>query len=262
LTPPNPQPPLVIAALPAYNEAESLPPLLEKFAALELPSGRQLRVIVVDDGSTDGTAAVAEAFSDRLKLEVIRHERNRGLGAAIMTGLRRAASMEEASDDAVLVCMDADNTHWPSYIPGMLERVSEGADLVIASRYQRGSKEMGVPALRRVYSRGAKLLFQLTLRLPGVRDYTCGYRAYRLGMVRQALATWGDHLIEGQGFACTDELLVKMARLQPAPQIAEIPFVLRYDLKRGRSKLPLMKTIIATLKLCLLGLKPPPKRGE
>lgn len=252
--------PLAIAALPAYNEEQSLPPLLEKFAALKLPEGWTLRVVVVNDGSKDKTSEVARSFSDKLEMRVVDHPQNRGLGGAIMTGLKECAAMDDAGADSAIVCMDADDTHSPDYIPSMLARLEAGADLVIASRYQKGSKEVGVPPLRRLYSRGARILFALTLRLPGVRDYTCGYRAYRLGMVREALDTWGESLVEGKGFACTDELLVKMAGLKTKPRLEEVPFVLRYDLKQGASKLPLFKTIFATLKLCLLGHKKPPAK--
>jgi dolichol-phosphate mannosyltransferase len=250
----------IIAVLPAYNEEESLPPLLEKYAELELPPGLSLRVIIVDDGSRDKTVEVATAFADRLDIQVVRHEVNRGLGPAILTGLRTVAALD-APDETIIVNMDADNTHFPIYILDQVREIEAGADLVIASRFQRGSKVIGVPPLRLLYSLGARLLFAMTLRLPGVRDYTCGFRAYRLGLVRRALGVWGDELIEGKGFACTDELLVKFARLDPKPKLAEVPFVLRYDLKEGTSKLPLAKTILATLKLCLVGHRPPKHRG-
>jgi len=259
--------PTILAMLPAYNEEASLTPLLEQFCDLRLPAGWNMRVTVVNDGSKDNTAEVVRRFVDNhrpgdghrcLDLHLVDHAKNQGLGAAIRTGLTHYAA-SNYNDDDVVVCMDADNTHAPSYMLAMIEKLNAGADLVIASRYQKGSQEIGVPANRLVYSRGARLLFALTLRLPGVRDYTCGYRAIRLGLIRRALSVWGDRLIEGQGFACTDELLVKMARLRPAPKLAEIPFILRYDLKRGASKLPLMKTIMATLKLCLIGHEPPKK---
>jgi dolichol-phosphate mannosyltransferase len=85
--------------------------------------------------------------------------------------------------------------------------------------------------------------------VPGVRDYTCGYRAYRAELLRNGFERYGEGLIERAGFACTDELLVHLATL--ARRIEEIPFVLRYDLKRGRSKLPLWQTMIATFRLLL-----------
>jgi dolichol-phosphate mannosyltransferase len=252
--------PQILATLPAYNEEESLAPLLDKFAELELPDGWHLRMLLIDDGSKDRTVEIAEGYKDRLKLEVVQHEVNRGLGAAIRTGINEALVRAENPDEDIVVCMDADNTHHPKYILNMIPELDAGADLVIASRYQPGSEEIGVPGIRRVYSRGARLLFWMLLRLPGVRDYTCGYRAYRVNMLQKGIDAWGDRLIEGEGFACTDELLVKLAKLKLKPTIKEIPFSLRYDLKQGGSKLPLFKTILGTLHLCISSNNPPNKK--
>jgi len=252
--------PVLFVTLPAYNEEASLAPLLDEFVALRLPEGWTMRVIVVDDGSRDRTAEIAASYGGRLVMEVIRHPKNRGLGGALKTGLH--AAMERAPDLAtdVAVCMDADNTHHPRHILEMIEKLDGGLDLVIASRYQPGSQQVGVPPIRLFYSLGARLLFMVLLRLRGVRDYTCGYRAYRLDLVKRGFDAWGEQLIERSGFACTDELLVKLARLKPAPKLGEVPFILRYDLKRGGSKLPLLKTIMGTLHLCLTSGRPPKKQ--
>jgi dolichol-phosphate mannosyltransferase len=239
----------ILIALPAYNEAETLPPLFDRFretlAALDSP----WEILVVNDGSKDATGAVTDrARAAGLPVTRIDHPQNRGLGPAIKTGLRAALERSGSPDD-VIVCMDADNTHDPQYIADMVRRVTEGADIVIASRYRPGSRQVGVPWNRRLLSFGGRLTFTLFLRLKGVRDYTCGYRAYRAGTIRAGFDRYGDAIIERSGFACTDELLVKLAPL--ASRIEEIPFVLRYDRKKGRSKLPLMRTIASTLKMLL-----------
>jgi dolichol-phosphate mannosyltransferase len=95
---------------------------------------------------------------------------------------------------------------------------------------------------------GARLLFRIYLNMPDVRDYTCGFRAFRASLLADGFKHFGkDGLITRSGFACTDELLVHLALLHPA--IREVPFVLRYDLKAGRSKMNLPVTIVETLKL-------------
>ena len=124
---------------------------------------------------------------------------------------------------------------------------NDGADVVIASRYRKGSREVGVPLFRLMLSRGARLVFQMFLRLPNVRDYTCGYRAYRVELIRKAWDKYGEDIITRQGFACTDELLTKLSTI--SRKITEIPFVLRYDKKKNKSKLPLIRTIWETLKM-------------
>lgn len=240
----------VLVCMPCYNEGKSLPPLLDRFAALIAERPETFRLIAVDDGSADDTRAVLETRAETMPLEVVVHPRNRGLGPAIMSGFQRALERAEHDDD-VVICMDADDTHDPLYVPSMLEKIAGGADLVIASRFQPGAREVGVPPFRRLLSRAAGLVFRLTLPVRGVRDYTCGYRAYRVGLLREAMDLFGDALIERSGFACTDEVLVKLSCL--TDRIVEIPFILRYDLKRGESQLPLVETILATLKLIARG---------
>ncbi len=240
----------VYVCLPCYNEEKSLPPLLDHFSDLIGKESASFTLITVNDGSVDGTQSVLEDHATRLPIRIICHNGNRGLGPAILSGFQEALALAESDDDMV-VCMDADDTHSPSYIPEMLDRIRAGADMVIASRYQPGSRQQGVPPFRRFLSAVARRLFSWFLPVPGVRDYTCGYRAYRVGLLRQAMAVFGDRLIERRGFACTDEILIKLSSL--TERIEEIPFVLRYDLKGGQSALPLFTTALATLKLIYHG---------
>lgn len=238
-----------IVALPAYNEEASIGKLLNAFQKLAKDRPELgLFVIVVNDGSSDRTLEIVDSFRNSLHLDVVNHEKNMGLGAAIKTCLREASS-RSLSDDDIIVTMDADNTHLPEYIPFLVEKIRSGYDIAIASRFQSGSREMGVPFIRRLYSRGARFLFSVFIRLPGVRDYTCGYRAYKAGLIRRGLEIFQDRIISRNGFACTDDLLVNLASL--TDKIAEIPFILRYDQKIGKSKLPLFSTILETWKLLL-----------
>lgn len=237
----------IILALPAYNEAENIEPLIEQAVHIFSEAGLQYEIIVVNDGSTDATAQVLEKLAGRFGVRPVTHPKNRGLGGAIKTALNEALSQATADDD-IVVNMDADNTHDPAYIPAMTAKIwNENYDVVIASRFRGESAEVGVPFGRRLLSRGARMVFQIMLNLPDVRDYTCGYRAYRVSMLRQAHARFGDAIIERDGFACTDELLVNLS--QVTRKITEVPFVLRYDKKRGKSKLQLFKTISETFKM-------------
>jgi dolichol-phosphate mannosyltransferase len=247
--------------LPAYNEAAGLPALLEAVEDLgrRLAGSSALRIVVVDDGSDDGTASVARGFADRLPIEVVVHPRNQGLAAAIRTGLEHVCSRAPA--DAVVVTMDADNTHRPEQIPAMVGMLrghgsategpgggpGEGADIVIASRYVHGARQAGVPSHRTLLSAGVGLMLRLRFGLPGVRDYSCGYRAYRVGLLRRAASAYGPRLIESQSFVVMTELLVKLAPFRP--RIVEVPLDLRYDRKVGASKMPTVRTIAGYLRL-------------
>lgn len=229
--------------LPAYNEAAGLPRLLE--AVERADEGAGWHTIVVDDGSRDSTDETARAFVARMPLTVLVHPENLGLAAAIRTGLEHAC--REASPDDIIITMDADNTHDPAQIPAMLEEVRRGADVVIASRFVHGARQAGVPPHRALLSAGVGWLLRLRLGLPGVRDYSCGYRAYRAGLLQEAMAAYGPRLIESAGFVVMTELLVKLAPFRP--RIVEIPLDLRYDRKAGRSKMPAARTILGYLRL-------------
>ena len=224
--------------LPPSNEAENLPPLLDRVRGAW--SGRfPFRVLVVDDGSRDETASVAAAAAGHIPIDVVRHERNRGLAAAIRTGIHEVC--RRAGDDDFVVTMDADNSHPPELVSAMLGRLDEGYDLVIASRFVHGGKEEGVPWRRRLLSRAASVVFRCVCPIPGVRDYTTGFRAYRARLLKDLWDIHGDHLIEAAAFSVMTEILLKARAARP--RIAEVPLVLRYDLKEGPSKMRLGRTI-------------------
>lgn len=238
----------ITLALPAYNEAACLSALLRRARTALNRIGLPWDIVVVDDGSTDETAAIADgAAESNPHIHVIRHDGNRGLGPAIVTGLQRALEFS-AEPGALIVTMDADLTHSPDVIESMIRAAEEGADLVIASRFQPGSTQQGVNAFRRLLSFGARQVFRWGIGLPGVRDYTCGFRAVRASWVARGFEHYGrEGLIVRRGFACTDEVLIKLALLGLV--IREVPFDLRYDLKRGASKIPLGVTIVETVAL-------------
>jgi len=242
--------------LPAFNEAAALPRLL---GAMERVAGAPFwRVVVVDDGSTDGTAAVARAHAGRLALTVLEHGANRGLAAAVRTGLGRACA--QAPADAVVITMDADDTHDPAQIPRMVEAIRAGADVVIASRYRRGARQAGVPLHRVLLSAAAGWVLRVRFGLPGVRDYSCGFRAYRAGLLQRAHAAYGSRLVESRGFVVMTELLIKLVPLHP--RVVEVPLELRYDRKVGPSKMPAAQTIVGYLRLVASRPSgPPPARS-
>ena len=229
----------VWVVLPAFNEAENLPPLLDGIASILATGERAYTVVVVDDGSSDATSSVVKDHAGRLPLQLIVHERNRGLARAIETGLR--VVLQEAGAEDVVVTMDADNTHSPRLLPRMVAALQGGADVVIASRYAPGGAEEGVPPLRRILSRGIGLLMHLRFGLRGVRDYSSGYRAYRARLLQAAAGRYGARLIEAHGFAVMAELLVKLRAFHP--RIVEVPLSLRYDLKQGGSKMRVWQTV-------------------
>jgi dolichol-phosphate mannosyltransferase len=222
----------ILIGLPAYNEEIALPRLLARVERL-IALGQPITVVLYNDGSTDATLAIARDWQERRPLVILDGVVNKGLGAGLRALVDYAVA--NAADDDVLVVMDCDDTHDPAQIPDMLARIGEGAGVVIGSRYARGAVVRGVPALRRITALGAAGLFKLIHPVRGVWDYTCGYRAYRVGVLKDAARRYGGALIAESGFACMVELLLKLNTL--GATFAEIPLQLRYDQKPTETKM-------------------------
>lgn len=233
---PAPGYPSVAVVLPAFNEAPNLPPLIGRIRDALSPLPVEWQIVVVDDGSSDDTAKVAESLGRTLPVEVVRHMRNLGLDRAVTTGL-----LEGAERADVVITMDADNTHDPALVPDMLTELARGHDIVIASRFQPGAAEIGVPSHRRFLSHSVSHIMQVVGNVPGARDYSCGFRAYRANFLRLMLQAYGSELVTKSGFACMVELLLKASILDA--RVTEVPMVLRYDRKEGASKMRIARTV-------------------
>jgi len=209
--------------LPAYNEEVGLPRTVRALSAAL--GERAHRFVVVDDGSTDRTAEIAR----ELGLELVQHGENRGLGAALQSGLR--AGCEGAADSDVLITLDADDTQPPRLAPRLVAAIEGGADIAIASRYRAGARVVGLDLRRKLLSSIASLGLRLLLPVPGVTDYSSGYRAYRVGLLRSGWQWYGPtRLISTPGFVVQVELLFRLSRICRL-RVAELPILLRYDRK-------------------------------
>jgi len=227
--------------LPAYNEEHSLPALLNRVKELQQSNAIDLEVLLVNDGSTDDTLRIAKEN----QLKVIDLQPNQGLAAAMRNGI--TSSIKDLTEDFILITMDADDSHHPNLIPEMVRKIEKGADIVIASRYQKGSKVIGLSKFRVFLTQGAGVLYKLFSPVKGVKDYTCGYRAYRLSLLTEMSRFYGDAMIEQNGFACMGEILLKSRRFNP--KIEEVAMVLRYDRKKSDSKMNVFHSIRQTLQL-------------
>lgn len=246
--------PYLLIALPCYNEAENLPFLLDGYKQLAsfYGNGIGIKVIVIDDCSKDNTQSVLASLSAELKtsisLCVIRHPENRGLTGGLITAVSHFAEAAHSVNPPLAMClMDGDNSHNPGNIPSMLLKILEGYDVVVASRYQPGSRIEGVNLIRRLLSRGMGILFKIRRSIPGVSDYSCGYRLYSPEIIRRLHSKFGEKPVTQKNFSCMVELLLNCH--DSGAICTEVPFLLRYDLKQGESKMQFWKTIIGTLKV-------------
>ncbi len=106
---------------------------------------------------------------------------------------------------------------------------------------------LGLAWHRRLLSLGAAALFKLIFPIPGVRDFTCGFRAYRAEAIRRGFDAYAERFVDQRGFQCTADILIRLARLGAI--IVEVPMILRYDLKGGASKMRVASTVFSTLRL-------------
>ncbi len=231
--------------LPAYNEEGSIGQLLDALLRELGADYPDFTILVVNDGSTDGTAALVREYEGGGRGTLIDQPENRGLAETLRTGL--LAAVRQARPDDVVIVMDADNTHPAGLVFRMARLIREGNDVVIASRYREGSHIRGLTLYRRALSNGASWLFRAVFPTPGVRDYTSGYRAYRAGMLMQLVARHGREFISARGFSCMVDILLRLR--EQGAIFCEVPLVLRYDRKEGPSKMRVLRTIRETLGL-------------
>ncbi len=231
--------------LPAFNEEQDLPVLLDRIDAAMDEVRLDFEVLVVDDGSTDATYEIAERWAGEHPVRVMRHSKNLGLGPTLRDGLQWACSLAGPND--VIVTLDADNSHTPELILRMTRMIREGHDVVIASRYQRGSHVRGLPLDRRFLSWIARVIFKALFPIKGVRDYTSGYRAYRASVL-QAVTAEDPDFFDQDGFQAMVDVLLKLRRDKDLI-FGEVPLILRYDHKAGASKMDVVATSRGTLRL-------------
>ena len=228
----------VFLGLPAFNEAEAIGPLFgrvkhskQSLVASDLIS--DLRVIFLNDGSTDDTVDRVRENATDLDVLIVSPPSNRGLGHALEAIF--TVFLEQSTEHDVLVVMDADDTHDPAQITELLQAMDScGCDVVVASRYQPGSKTLGVPPIRQILSIGFALLVKGVLPIRGVRDYSCGYRAYSRKAV-EGLAQQGVVALDEPGFAAMPEVLIRLRRR--GLRFCEIPLQLAYDRRLTQSKM-------------------------
>jgi len=159
-----------LVVIPTYNEAQTVLEVVDRVLAVD----RRVDVLVVDDGSPDGTARlVAGRAEGEPRLQLLQRGGKQGLGAAYRAGFAWGL----ARGYAALVEMDADLSHPPERLPALLDGLAE-ADLVIGSRYVAGGRTENWSRLRAAISRGGNAYVRLALGVP-IRDSTAGYRAYR-----------------------------------------------------------------------------------
>ncbi len=222
--------------IPTYNEADNLTPLTAELWGLPIPD---LHLLIVDDGSPDGTGELAEEIAARNpgKLEVIRRAGKLGLGTAYITGFRTAL----ASGTQAIAQMDADFSHSPAYLPTFLEAL-ESSDAVFGSRYVPGGQLDARWGLGRVMLSWFGNFYARTILGLRVLDATGGFRVWR----RETLAAMPLERILSNGYVFQVEMAFVAQRL--GFRLAEMPIYFE-DRRIGQSKMTLRIQAEAALRV-------------
>ena len=206
--------------IPAFNEEQRIGPTLEELASYLGARGWGFEILVVDDGSTDGTVALCQRLAVRWPaLRVLATAPNRGKGHAVRVGM-------QAARGAFVLMTDADGSTPPSELPRLLRPLFLGrAAIAIGSRYLPGAAPADQPLWRRLWSRAVNLVIRSTL-CPGVRDTQCGFKVFTAAAARQLFSR---ATVDGWAFDLEVLALARRLRLR----VAEVPVAWKDD-RRSR----------------------------
>jgi dolichol-phosphate mannosyltransferase len=230
----------VLVVCPTYNERDNLPILVPAVLA-----HGDIRMLIVDDGSPDGTGKLADELAQQFpgRIEVMHRTGARGLGRSYVDGLKRALET-----DAALICqMDADLSHGPEYLPALVAAAARH-DVVIGSRYMQGISVVNWPLHRIFLSTFANRYIKMVTGL-SPSDCTSGYRCWR----RETLAKLPLDRVVTEGYAFLVEMLFEAART--GANIGEVPIIF-VERRQGQSKVSmkvLLESLIAPWRLALRG---------
>lgn len=226
-----------LVVIPTYNESDNVVGVI----GAALAASSDLDVLLVDDGSPDGTADLADATGES-RVRVLRRSGKKGLGSAYVAGFLLGLG----GDYKRFVEMDADLSHDPAFIPVLVERTAT-CDLAIGSRYVSGGKVQGWPRSRHLLSRAGNLYVRALLGL-GIADSTSGFRCYR----REVLERIGLATISSEGYAFQIEMAYRTVRA--GFSVCEVPITF-VERRAGSSKMSRAIVGEATVSVALWALR-------
>jgi len=221
---------MIYVCIPSYNEAPTVGLLLWKIRQVFASFPREYQLLVLDDGSTDGTPEVLERYTRVLPLTVLRHEERRGYAASVERLFRQAVELTDRPKRDAAILMHADFAHSPQAIPDLVRRIESGADLVVGEAHLEGEPSRTYRLVRRY----GPLLLRGVVKVAGVRDILSGYAILRLVVLRNALRSQSAGLFVSDGWAANAELYWRAGRY--ARRVETVPTVERHDLRQRPSR--------------------------
>ncbi len=224
---------------PFFNEAPNLPRLMGEIAAFAATRPElSIRVLAVDDGSSDGGGEILRSSPGGLEIDLLQNPRNLGPGRSFAAAFRRLSGLLRATD--LVATLEADNTSGLETLSRMLVRIREGYDAVLASPYSYGGGFAEVSTSRLLISHLANGLVKIVLGLRGLNTFSSFFRLYRGQSILRLQAAYGPGIIESPGFECMVELLYKMVLLRFS--ISEVEFRVDWSQRAGVSKMKILRT--------------------
>ena len=239
---------MIYFILPAYNEEKNIKILINNIFNFYKQKKIPFHIVVINDGSTDQTLKNIKSVKKIRTLTLLNHNRNLGLGKTLKTGFNWTLKNAKLND--IIISMDSDNSHTPKNSYLLIKKINDGYDVVVASRYNSLSRTYGLNYLRKILSFVSCIIFKIFFPIKNISDYTCGFRAFRINKIKDIMLK--KNFFREEGFTVSADILLKLKLSKIQLSYAEIPLILRYDLKQGQSKMKVIKTIFQTLKLIIM----------
>lgn len=238
-----------LIVLPAFNEGKAIARVIDELAdTFEERGLRPFEFLVVDDGSGDDTAKEVEgAIQAGRPATLLQHETNRGLGAALRTGLLEAARRCAPTD--VIMTTEADGSQPASRLPELVACLVDGVNFAVATPLAARGGFRGVKWYRRILSRGANLIYGVLFPTRGLKDFTNLVRAFEAGLIQAGFERFGeDGFIDQTGFDAVPDIVLKLRRVGLRP--SQVPITIDHALVERGSSMSVMRTIARSLLLC------------
>lgn len=233
---------MIYICVPARDEERTIGVLLWKIRKVMRDFPRDYHVLVLDDASTDGTAAALERYRRALPLTVLTEERPAGYHGALERLIREAVRRARYPKRDAVVTLQGDFTESPEYIEPLIKTLEGGADIVAGAARLDDDGGSGCPRQLRWARRAASVFMGGALRQAPVSDPLCGLRAHRVIVLKKALRAAGDApLLTAEGWGANVQLLAVVA--PHARRIEEVPVEMRFDLRARESRFRLMQTV-------------------
>jgi dolichol-phosphate mannosyltransferase len=245
---------MIYILLPCFNEYQNLDIIIDKINSLSLQKKITFKIIIINDGSSDETHEKINELNRKSKNKIIyvHHKKNLGLNMAMFSGFKKFLVSANVTD--IAITLDSDNSHPISLIPKIIKPIKENKfDIVIASRFQKGSNIKGLSVFRKVLSEGARFIYKLSFPIKNVEDYTCNFRGYNFDILKNSKLINKDFFLN-KDFSVIADFLINLNKENSKLRISEVPLKLRYDFKLGVSKLNISKNIFKTLLVIIRNL--------